>query len=158
MTRHITAIFHDHQAAAAAVRSLREHDFGERETSIISKPHKDTGRTLEKLDAELGGPSARAGAWVGGALGAALAGATGLLSVALIPATPLLMVGAAALGGAAGDVFGGLGASQEQLEDMKEALRRGAVLVLVHQETEGRTAEAADLLRRAQADSVRVSG
>jgi hypothetical protein len=155
MTRHVSAIFEDHQKAADAVRSLREAGFWDREFSVLAR----SGDTSEgqSHESRVEEESGKGGAWTGSVLGSAVAGMAGLLSIAAIPAVPLLMVGGAAIGGTAGRVFGRLGVGQEELESMQNDLEHGGVLVVVHQETDERAALARDLLTQARGKSVRVA-
>lgn len=157
MTRHVSAVFDNHEQAARAIRTLQEHDFSDREFSVIAKPDDQDGQSEALHQRSLEQENARGGAWTGSVLGAAVAGSVGLVSMALIPAIPLLVVGGAAAGGVAGKLFGGLGLGQHQSKETEAALQAGGVLVVVHQETEERARKAQELLESLPSKGVSVS-
>lgn len=151
MTRHVTALFDRHEEAAEAVRLLKEQKFTDREFTVVAKPDEAsaddaTGAHVSALNEA----NKRGGAWVGSALGAAVGGTVGLLSIALIPAIPLMMVGGAAVGGTAGNLFGDSGIGTEERARIERALQAGGVLIVVEQETDERAQLARELLQRAR--------
>ena len=158
MTRHVSALFDGHEEAASALQLLKQHEFTEREMTVVAKPDDDEADDTAKLQqSATKEANDKAGTWVGSALGAAVAGTTGLLSMALIPAVPLLMVGGAAMGGGAGKLLGGADLGPKQRELLEQKLRAGGVLIVVHQETEERAKLAEELLGRAHAHDIAIT-
>jgi uncharacterized membrane protein len=149
----VTALFHDRDRAAHALRRLQQQGFGQSELTVVSsvdrEVHQDLSERSEQVDAH-------GGAWAGTALGAAVGGYLGLLSMVLIPALPLFIVGGAALGGIAGTMLG-LGVGDHQAAQAEELLRSGGALVVVTTENSDRARAAKDLLGQQSARDLSVS-
>jgi uncharacterized membrane protein len=157
MTCQVSALFEDHDQAAAAVRSLQEHQFQERELTVIAKADEATAQELDRYEQSVEREDSRTGVWTGSALGAAVGGYLGLLSMVLIPALPLFIVGGAAVGGLLGKGLGGLGVADQHVGSVEETLRGGGALALVHEPDPKRAQLAQDLLKQHAARSVTVA-
>jgi len=139
----VVGVFHARSAAERALDDLRAAGFPDDQIGILTHDRRD--RTGETATGSLVGEGAATGAVIGGIIGAAAA--------LLIPGIGPVVAGgilAGVLGGAAvGGVLGalvGLGIPEEEARYYEGEFRQGRTLVTV--KSEGRYAEARDILRR----------
>jgi hypothetical protein len=159
----VIALFLDPEAAAEAVRQLKEAGFTNEEIGAIMRKRGPKGELLEELvegeDLDVEAEAVKTGAATGGVIG----GVFGLLGSLLIPGLgPVTLAGVLAstlLGAGAGVVTGGLigllvgmGLSRTEAEYFDRGVREGGVLVTVQPAVRTRTAEARSILEGAGAD------
>jgi hypothetical protein len=159
----IIALFPEPEAAAQAIRQLKDSGFTDEEVGAIMRKHGPTGELLPELvegeDLDVEGDALKAGAATGGVIG----GVLGLLGSLLIPGLGAVTLGgvlaSTLLGAGAGAVTGGLigllvgmGLSRAEAEYFDRGVRGGGVLVTVQPGIPTRTAEARSILRGAGAD------
>ena len=159
----VIALFPDPEAAADAVRQLKEAGFTSEEVGAIMRKRGPKGEVLEELvegeDLDVETEAVKTGAATGGVIG----GVFGLLGSLLIPGLgPVTLGGVLAstlLGAGAGVVTGGLvgllvgmGLSRSEAEYFDRGVRGGGVLVTVQPGVQTRTAEARSILRGVGAD------
>jgi hypothetical protein len=158
----IVGLLPDPDAAANAIRQLKDAGFTNQEVGAIMRKRGPTGELLTELvkgeDLELEAETTKTGAATGGIIG----GLLGLLGSLLIPGLGPVTVGgvlaSTLVGAGAGAVAGGLigmllgmGLSRAEAEYFDRAVRGGGVLVTV-QPAPARAAEARSILQDAGAD------
>src|SRR5688572_25277893 len=149
----IVGLFPDPEAAAQAIRQLKDAGFTNEEIGAIMRKRGPTGELLTELvegeDLELEAEAVKTGAATGGIVG----GLLGLLGSLLVPglgpitlggvlASTLIGAGAGALTGGLIGMLVGMGFSRAEAEYFDRAVRGGGVLVTVHPGVPARTAEA----------------
>jgi hypothetical protein len=159
----IIALFPDPEAAAPAIRELKEAGFTNDEIGAIMRKRGAKGELLDEVvegeDVDVEAEAVKTGAATGGVIG----GVFGLLGSLLIPGLgPVTLAGVLAstlLGAGAGVVTGGLigllvgmGLSRADAEYFDRGVRGGGVLVTVRPGVWSRTGEARSILRDAGAD------
>ena len=155
--------FPDPEAAAEAIRELKEAGFTDGQISAVMRQRGPAGELLPELvageDLDREAEAVKTGAATGGILG----GVFGLLVPLLIPGLgPITLGGVLAsmlVGAGAGVVTGGLvgmlvgmGVSRAEAEYFDRAVRSGGVLVIVQPGDPARRADARSILRDAGAD------
>jgi hypothetical protein len=159
----VIALFPDPEAAAEAVRQLKQGGFTNDEIGAIMRKRGPKGELLDELvEGEAGEVEAEA-VKTGAATGGIIGGVFGMLASLLIPGLgPVTLAGVLAstlLGAGAGVVTGGLigllvgmGLSRTEAEYFDRGVRGGGVLVTVQPGVRIRAAEARSILRDAAAD------
>lgn len=149
----VVAVYSDWKSADNAIANLRNSGFTNEEISIISKEHRDNGKTYDDNISD--------GVVTGGTIG----GIGGLLlsagALAIPGVGPILAAGpiaAAVTGAAAGGVVGGLvdlGIPSEDSKSYEQSVARGEVLAIVHT-FENKVNTASEILRKNGAQRVKV--
>ncbi len=145
--RTVTALFENHEAAAAAVDRVEAEGIPQTDISLVSSrtEEADPGRLVPQVDRPKSESEAAEGAGAGATVGTVLGGGAGLLAglglVAIPGVGPLVAAGwlvatitGAGVGAAAGGLFGALtsaGLSEAEANAYAEGVRRGGTLVSV---------------------------
>jgi uncharacterized protein (TIGR02271 family) len=167
MATTVVGLFDDRDAAAEAVKDLREEGFQREQISMVAA---DPEGKLKRYATDEAGDRSGEGAAIGAVSGLALGGVLGYLLGAGIIFLPLGFVaagtvaaalGGAAVGAAAGGLVGafiGMGIPREHAEVYAEGVRRGGTLVTVRCESEDGIKTASKVLDRDGAVDVEERG
>jgi uncharacterized protein (TIGR02271 family) len=150
----------DHQTQAeAAIQALKAAGFPERDIGVAMRDRTSQGELAEGTGTQAA-EGAAGGAMGGGVVGGVIGLLGGLGALAIPGLGPIFAAGwlgstlaGAGIGAAAGGIIGGLvglGIPENEARHFEEGVKEGRVLVTV--KAEGRAAEAAEILRRHDAD------
>jgi uncharacterized protein (TIGR02271 family) len=150
----------DHQTQAeAAINALKAAGFPERDIGVAMRDRTSQGELTEGTGTQAA-EGAAGGAVGGGVVGGVIGLLGGLGALAIPGLGPIFAAGwlgstlaGAGIGAAAGGIIGGLvglGVPENEARHFEEGIKEGRVLVTV--KAEDRAAEAAEILRRHDAD------
>ncbi len=155
----VVGLFDRQTQAEAAINALKAAGFPERDIGVAMRDRTSQGELAEGT-----GTQAAEGAATGAVSGGVVGGVVGLLgglgALAIPGLGPIFAAGwlgstlaGAGIGAAAGGIIGGLvglGVPENEARHFEQGVKEGRVLVTV--KAEGRAAEAAEILRRHDAD------